>query len=148
MKQHSYKTYLEWTGNLDNGTQDYKSYSRDHLVIIKGKQHSIFGSSDPSFRGDPSRYNPEELFLASLSNCHMLWFLHLCSVNQVIVLEYTDNASGVMEETKDGSGRFTEVTLNPNVTVKSESMVARAIELHDEANKMPISIDVCHHQIS
>ena len=148
MKQHSYKIFLEWTGNLNAGTQDYKSYSRDHRVTIEGKQHSILGSSDPSFRGDPSRYNPEELFLASLSNCHMLWFLHLCSVNQVIVLEYTDNAYGVMEETKDGSGRFTEVTLNPNVTVKNESMVARAIELHNEANKMCFIANSCNFKIN
>lgn len=147
MKQHNYKTYLEWTGNLNNGTQDYKSYSRDHQITIKGKQHSILGSSDPSFRGDPSRYNPEELFLASLSNCHMLWFLHLCSVNQVIVLEYIDNATRVMAEDNNGSGRFTEVTLNPNVTVKNESMVVRAKELHHEANKMCFIANSCNFSV-
>jgi organic hydroperoxide reductase OsmC/OhrA len=96
---------------------NYKSFNRNHKIIATGKYDRINGSSDPSFLGDKMRYNPEDLFLSPLSACHMLWYLHLCSVNKIIVTEYLDNATGIMEETKNGSGKFTEVTLNPKVTI-------------------------------
>lgn len=113
MRTHNYKIAIEWTGNEGNGTLNYKSYNRNHKIFADGKYNEINGSSDPSFLGDKTRYNPEDLFLSSISSCHMLWYLHLCSVHKIIVTEYLDHATGVMEETKDGSGRFTEVTLNP-----------------------------------
>src|SRR5947209_6053343 len=103
MKQHTYEVNVDWTGNNGEGTRSYKGYRRDHIIASEGKPQ-IQGSSDPGFRGDRTRYNPEELLVASLSACHMLWYLHLCSVNQVIVLDYRDAASGVMEESEDGSG--------------------------------------------
>ena len=112
MKTHQYTTHLDWTGNTGEGTATYKSYRRDFTVASAAKP-PISGSSDPAFRGDPSRYNPEELLVASLSCCHMLWYLHLCSVNGIIVLSYTDDATGTMEENPDGSGQFTSVSLNP-----------------------------------
>lgn len=93
----------------------------------------LFGSSDPAFRGDPTRYNPEELLLASLSSCHMLWFLHLCAEAGIVVLDYVDNPTGVMEETAEG-GAFKEATLRPIVTVK-EGSEALINELHQKANK-------------
>ena len=135
MHQHLYNIALEWTGNAGSGTLNYKSYERSHTIQAKGKQ-IIFGSSDPAFRGNPTEYNPEELFTAALSSCHMLWYLHLCAVNNIVVLEYTDSSIGTMEEADDGSGKFSEVLLQPIVTVKEESMVAKANELHHEANKM------------
>jgi organic hydroperoxide reductase OsmC/OhrA len=92
------------------------------------------GSSDPSFRGDPSRYNPEELLVASLSSCHMLWFLHLCSEAGVSVVDYVDHAHGAMEETNDGSGRFLEVALRPVVTVAKVDMVDKVDALHEAAH--------------
>lgn len=147
MKKHKYQTLLKWTGNLGYGTQDYKSYSRDHSLTIQEKKHSILGSSDPSFRGDSSRYNPEELFLASISNCHMLWYLHLCSVNQIIVMEYLDHAKGVMEEDKTGSGRFTEVTLQPYVKVKDQAMIDKANALHEDANRMCFIANSCNFEV-
>ncbi|WP_299533538.1 OsmC family protein [Ulvibacterium sp.] len=147
MKKHYYQTLLEWTGSRNNGTQDYTSYSRDHSVTIEGKQHSILGSSDSSFRGDPSRYNPEELFLASIANCHMLWYLHLCATNHIIVLEYLDHATGVMEEDKNGGGRFTEVTLHPYVKVKDSSMIEKANTLHERANRLCFIANSCNFTI-
>lgn len=134
-KQHLYTSQLEWTGNLGNGTNDYKSYSRNHSLSVVGKP-IILGSSDPNFRGDATRYNPEELMMSSLSACHMLWYLHLCAVNEVVVLEYSDQATGIMVEHVDGSGEFTEATLKPMVKVKEAAMKSRAFELHDEAAKM------------
>jgi organic hydroperoxide reductase OsmC/OhrA len=71
MKQHTYKVQVKWTGNAGKGTKTYKDYRRDHIIASEGKPQ-IQGSSDPSFRGDAARYNPEELLVASLSTCHML----------------------------------------------------------------------------
>jgi organic hydroperoxide reductase OsmC/OhrA len=134
MKQHRYEVSLSWIGNLGEGTKHYKGYSRNHEVVSAGKP-VLPGSSDPSFRGDPARYNPEELLVASLSTCHMLWYLHLSSENGVVVEEYSDAASGVMEERPDGSGVFVEVMLRPAVTVSAESDVEKAVALHAEAHR-------------
>lgn len=138
MKQHHYNIKMEWKGNLGTGTQDYQSYSRDHEINFAGKQIVIPGSSDPSFQGDATRYNPEELLVASLSSCHMLWYLHLCAVSKINVLAYVDNAEGVMEETKDGSGRIIGVTLFPKITIanKTDDVVILAQKLHLQAHKM------------
>jgi organic hydroperoxide reductase OsmC/OhrA len=133
--QHRYTLTTTWVGNKGSGTSDYKSYERGHDIEIPGKA-TLNCSSDPQFRGDKTRQNPEELLVASLSGCHMLWYLHLCAVNGVIVLNYVDEASGTMQENKDGSGQFTEVVLRPVVTVKDKSMIEKANELHHEANKM------------
>ncbi len=147
MKKHNYEVKVEWTGNEGKGTENYKSYKRDHTVSVDGKYNEINGSSDPSFMGDPARYNPEELFLSSLSSCHMLWYLHLCSVNKIVVTEYIDYAKGIMEETKDGSGQFTEVILYPKVRISDPDMVERAKELHEEANKMCFIANSCNFKI-
>ncbi|WP_396637831.1 OsmC family protein [Maribacter sp. R77961] len=147
MKKHHYKTMLEWTGNTGEGTTNYKAYQRAHEISIAGKNHNIMGSSDPSFRGDSSRYNPEELFLSSISSCHMLWFLHLCSVHGITVMEYRDNAIGVMEEDKKGSGRFTTVTLHPQVIITDPDMVQKANSLHKEANTMCFIANSCNFKI-
>ncbi|MFZ6013675.1 MAG: OsmC family protein [Bacteroidota bacterium] len=135
VKLHYYNTTVTWTGNNGPGTTEYKSYERSHEIKTEGKP-VIRASSDPVFRGDKTKYNPEELLVASLSGCHMLWYLHLCAVNGIVVTEYVDEATSVMEENADGSGQFKEVTLNPRVTVTEQRMVAKANELHHEANKM------------
>lgn len=132
---HHYKATTKWIGNLGAGTSDYRAYNRNHDISIDGK-NILSCSSDPAFRGDKSRHNPEELLLASLSGCHMLWYLHLCAVNGVIVTAYIDNASGMMEENKDGSGQFVEVVLSPEVTVAADEMVGKAMTLHHDANAM------------
>ncbi len=147
MKTHTYEIKVEWTGNEGKGTLDYKSYSRDHSISANGKYDDILGSSDPSFLGDRSRYNPEDLFLSSLSSCHMLWYLHLCSVHKIIVTDYVDNATAVMEETKNGSGRFKKVVLNPIVTIKNKELVEKANALHTEANKICFIANSCNFKI-
>jgi len=134
-KEHHYALKIEWTGNLGTGTSDYRAYTRNHIISAENKPE-IPGSSDPSFRGDKTRYNPEEMLVAALSTCHMLSYLHLCAVNKVIVLEYNDNATGTMKENPDGSGQLTETTLNPVVKVQDSSMNAKAQELHDQAEKL------------
>lgn len=132
MKHHHYNAAIVWTGNTGSGTSDYRSYTRNHNINIGGKP-TITASSDPAFRGDPSRHNPEELLVSALSSCHMLWYLHLCAVNNVVVTAYEDRATGVMEENADGSGQFIGVSLNPIVTVQHAEMVERAYSLHEDA---------------
>jgi len=134
-KEHHYQVVIKWTGNLGLGTANYKSYERNH-IIKAGDKPEILGSSDPAFRGDSSKYNPEELLVASLSSCHMLWYLHLCSEAGIVVTNYVDQASAVMIETANGGGRFKSVTLHPIVGVKEASMVSGAIELHKKASEL------------
>lgn len=134
-KQHKYTLTVRWTGNKGHGTFDSRLYGRDHRIISANKQ-DILGSSDPSFRGDKNKHNPEELLVASLSSCHMLWYLDLCANAGVVVVDYHDNAVGIMAEKADRSGHFIEVTLQPVVTVAESSMVEIANGLHKEANKL------------
>lgn len=149
MKQHTYKVRVDWTGNNGEGTKTYKGYRRDHTIASEGKPQ-IQASSDPAFRGDRTRYNPEELLVASLSACHMLWYLHLCSVNKVTVIDYRDAASGMMQETEDGPGAFVHVQLKPTVTILPGDDQVKALALHHEAHrycfiansvKFPVEID-------
>jgi organic hydroperoxide reductase OsmC/OhrA len=130
---HRYQTVVTWTGNLGTGTSGYRDYSRDHEVSANGPP-IMAGSSDPAFRGDPSRWNPELLLVAALSQCHMLWYLHLCADSGVLVSQYVDEAIGTMVE-DDGGGRFTQVVLRPTVTVASRDVVAAATRLHDDAHR-------------
>ena len=134
MKQHHYSLKVSWTGNTGTGTNGYKSYERSHEISVEGKE-TINGSSDASFNGDKTKYNPEELLLASISSCHMLWYLHLCAEAGIVVDEYTDTAKGTMTETENGSGKFETVTLFPIVTVLAEEMLQDAIALHKKANE-------------
>jgi organic hydroperoxide reductase OsmC/OhrA len=133
-KQHHYSTVVVWTGNKGVGTRGYRDFGRDHEIRAEGKP-SIPGSSDPSFRGDGARWNPEELLVASVSACHKLWYLHLCSVGGVVVTGYEDHAEGVMLETEDGGGRFSSVTLRPRVRLAAGSDPARAAILHHDAHE-------------
>jgi organic hydroperoxide reductase OsmC/OhrA len=134
-KTHLYKTTVTWNGNKGSGTSNYVSYGRDHIISIQNKIN-LLCSSDPHFRGDPTKHNPEELLLASLSSCHMLWYLHLCAQAGVIVVDYIDHATAFMHEYPNGSGKFAEATLHPIVTVTHQSMEQQAIELHHKANKL------------
>jgi organic hydroperoxide reductase OsmC/OhrA len=134
-KCHNYKAIIKWTGNKGLGTSNYQDYEREHLISIDNK-NDIVGSSDAAFRGDISKHNPEDLLVSSLAACHMLWYLHLCSQEGIIVEDYIDNATGVMIETENGGGHFTEVTLNPIVTVIEETMIEKANELHKKANEL------------
>jgi organic hydroperoxide reductase OsmC/OhrA len=134
-KEHSYSVTVNWTGNLGTGTSGYRAYKRDHEILADGKP-SIPGSSDPAFRGDKSRYNPEDLLLASLSQCHLLWYLHLCSDAGIVVTDYQDNATGTMVETEDGGGHFTEAVLHPNIKIAAGADLNLAAQLHEKAHHL------------
>src|ERR1700753_35456 len=119
-RRHSYSVTVAWTGNTGTGTSSYRNYERSHEISAAGKT-PIAGSSDPAFRGDAKRWNPEELLVASLSTCHQLWYLHLCAEAGVVVETYVDEAVGVMEEAADGGGQFVEVVLRPRVGIAASS---------------------------
>lgn len=143
-KTHQYLTQLVWTGNTGEGTRAYTSYERNHVISAAHKP-PIPGSSDPHFRGDSSKYNPEELLVASLSSCHMLWFLHLCSAQGIVVTAYEDAAAGFMQEDADGGGRFTEVILHPRVWVRGDDHIAPKVNaLHAEAHKKCFIASSCN----
>ncbi|SEJ36924.1 Organic hydroperoxide reductase OsmC/OhrA [Dyadobacter sp. SG02] len=133
--EHSYALTVRWTGNTGSGTSSYRSYERSHSIHIEGKP-DIEGSSDPSFRGDKTRHNPEEMLLSALSTCHMLSYLHLCAVNGVVVNHYIDQATATMAETPNGGGHFTGAILHPVVTVADASMIEKANELHKKASEL------------
>ena len=133
-RDHRYAVSLNWSGNLGSGTSAYRDYSRNYDISAEGKP-VINGSADPAFRGDRSRWNPEELLVASLSACHKLWYLHLAAEAGIIVTAYTDRAEGVMEVDRDGAGRFRSVVLRPTVTVATGSDVGQARALHKPAHE-------------
>ncbi len=134
-RTHQYTPTIRWTGNRGTGTSSYRDYARTHEVSAAGKP-AIPGSADRSFRGDRDHWNPEELLVVSLAQCHMLWYLHLAADAGVVVTDYADEPLGTMAEQPDGSGQFTEVLLRPKVTVSEASMVERADTLHGEAHAM------------
>ncbi len=132
--EHKYTSVVEWTGNLGTGTSTYTAYARDYKIAVEGKP-PLLGSSDPQFRGDPTRHNPEDLFVASLSACHMLFYLHLCAASGIAVADYMDNPIGTMVIEKTGGGRFTEVVLRPEVKI-SKGDPEKAQSLHHKAHEL------------
>lgn len=139
-KVHHYSAHIQWTGNKGTGTSGYGAYDRSHTISIEGKP-AILASSDTPFRGDGTKHNPEDFLLSALSSCHMLWYLHLCSDAGIIVVNYVDNATGILSET---AGRFAEVTLNPVVTITDASQIEKANALHAEANKKCFIANSCN----
>ncbi|GAC1491033.1 MAG: OsmC family protein [Pseudarthrobacter sp.] len=135
LSKHHYSLAVQWTGNLGGGTSSYRGYSRDHDIVIPGLP-VLKGSADPTFHGDRERYNPEQLLLAALAQCHMLSFLHVAVRHGVVVTDYRDEATGRLHLNQDGSGQFESVTLNPQVTVADPAHVALAEQLHREANQV------------
>jgi len=134
-KSHLYPIRMTWTGNTGTGTATYRGYDRAHEYSVPGKP-IIPGSSDPAFRGDSTRYNPEELLVMSLSSCHMLWYLHLCAEAGVVVTAYADEAVGTLIEETETGGHFTEVVLRPAATLQPGSDVALAERLHHRAHHL------------
>ena len=133
-RQHHYKLTTKWQGNKGTGTSHYTAYDRSHTVLVENKAE-IHCSADPAFRGDLTKHNPEDLLVASLSSCHMLWYLHLCADEGIVVTDYIDNATGILLLSAGGEGRFTEVTLNPMVTLSNEAMIEQALALHHKAHE-------------
>jgi organic hydroperoxide reductase OsmC/OhrA len=135
-RKHSYNLANRWTGNLGTGTSSYRSYSRSYELKGKDKSLAIPGTSDPLFRGDRTRYNPEELMLGALSGCHMLWVLHLCADAGITVTEYADEAVGEMQEHDDGSAEYTRIILHPRMTILQPERIDDAMAIHKKAHAL------------
>jgi organic hydroperoxide reductase OsmC/OhrA len=151
MKTHSYTSHLMWDAGSQANPFSYATYSRKHRILVAAKP-DLDLSSDPLFRGDGSKHNPEDLFVASLSSCHLLSYLAVCAREGVKIVAYEDNATGTMSIRPDGSGKFDEVTLRPVVTIAPDADEKRALELHDLAHKQcfiasSVSIPVRHEPI-
>jgi len=131
--EHHYAVGIEWAGNRGTGTSGYKAYGRETVISAEGKA-SIDGSADRVFHGNAERWNPEELLLGALSECHLLSYLHVAASNGIVVTAYSDAATGTMVQTDDGGGHFTTVTLRPEVTISSGDREL-ALELHREASR-------------
>ena len=136
MSAHRFSATVRWTGDLGSGTSDYRSFARDFEASGAKKTVVIPGSSAPAFRGDRTRYNPEELLIVSLSSCHMLWYLHLCAEAGIVVRDYVDEAEGSVALHAGGSGQFSEVMLHPQVTIERADRVDDAMGLHERAHEM------------
>jgi organic hydroperoxide reductase OsmC/OhrA len=134
-RAHGYRVRVAWTGNTGAGTADYAGYLRD-TVTTAGAKAELAGSSDPAFRGDPERWNPEELLLASLSQCHLLWYLDLAARAGVVVVDYVDDPEASMVVNADGSGQFDRVVLRPVVKVANGAHRDRAVRVHERAHEM------------
>lgn len=132
---HTYDATVTWTGDRGAGTSHYTAYDRTHEITAAGRP-AIAGSSDASFRGDPARWNPEQLLVASLAQCHMLWYLHLAAAAGVVVTGYVDHAVGTMAEQADGGGQFVKVVLRPTVTISDAAMAEQARQLHERAHEL------------
>lgn len=133
-RDHHYRVRTVWTGNRGSGTSGYRAYDRGHVVNIDGKP-DLLGSSDANFLGDGARHNPEDLLVASLSTCHMLWYLHMAADARLIVTAYEDEAEGHMQLRAGGGGAFVRVTLRPRVTISGGFDAALAKGLHHEAHE-------------
>ncbi|AND69091.1 peroxiredoxin [Dyella thiooxydans] len=131
-RPHRYRVDVVWTGNRGTGTDGYRNYSRNHVIRVPGKP-DLAGSADPTFRGDATRHNPEDMLVAALSTCHMLSYLHMATVAGVVVTDYRDAAEGMMVTEGDG-GHFTEVVLRPVVTITAASDPAQAEAAHEAAH--------------
>lgn len=140
---HRYPAHLVWEGNRGEGTADYATYGREHVVRIAGKP-DLAASADPAFRGDPERHNPEDLLVAALSSCHMLSYLALCARTRIVVTAYEDRAEGTMREDGRGGGRFVEVVLRPVVTIANEGQRAKAEALHARARELCFIASSCN----
>lgn len=145
---HTYKTQLLWDGNLGDGTSTYAGYGRQYRILIDGKP-DLPGSADPMFRGEADKHNPEDLFLAAVSSCHMLSYLALCARGSINVLDYRDEATGDLF-LEGGGGRFTEIRLHPTVTIADAKDVDRAKALHERAHELCFIANSCnvpiHHE--
>ncbi|PIF32208.1 organic hydroperoxide reductase OsmC/OhrA [Flavobacterium sp. 9] len=140
---HLFKAELNWTSTKKQEETTSRFYSKSHQIKIEGKP-VLAVSAAKAFKGDPELYNPEDLLLSSLVSCHMMSYLYVCSQNGIEVLEYSDNAEATLEVSPNGSGRFTEVRLNPKVKISNSDKINLALELHTKANQLCFIANSCN----
>ena len=142
--KHLFKAKAFWRSA--KGRENIKSYSRNHTIAIEGKP-VLNISAAKVFKGDAALYNPEDMLLSSLVSCHMMSYLYVCAQNGIEVLSYTDDAVATLEVESDGSGRFTEVMLNPKVIIAQADKIDEALTLHRKANQLCFIANSCNFPI-
>ena len=145
--EHAYSALVEWNGNTGTGTATYAGYARSYRVHVSGKR-DLELSADPAFRGDPTRHNPEDLFLTAVSACHMLFYLALCARERIPVVAYTDQAEAILRMDASGGGRFEAISLHPRVTIADASQRELAAALHRVAHEQCFIANSCSSPIT
>lgn len=133
--RHLYSAALRWTGNRGDGTASYRAYDRTWDLVTPGKP-VVHCSNDPLLGGDPARHNPEDLLVAAVASCHMLWFLHLASDAGIAVQAYSDSPEATGEIEPSGAGRFLSMELRPMIVVPRGTDMQRADALHGQIHKV------------
>ena len=131
MSKHHSKIELSRAGRAF----DYDAYSRNHWWVFKGDER-IEASAAAQFLGDPKKMDPEDAFVASLSSCHMLTFLAICSRKGLSVESYSDEAVGFLEKDEVGKLVITRVELHPKVCFSGDVEVSNDLlrELHERSH--------------
>ena len=133
---HNFETTLRWPASATQARPPVADFSRNNILGGAGKP-DVPGSSPAIFGGDSTRYNPEELLLMSLAQCHMLTFLAIATKKQMTILAYEDRATGKLGLGEHGiKGRMSmqEVILHPRVTVAKGTDLADAQAIHEKAH--------------
>jgi len=141
--RHLFRAQLNWASKPTQEESSKRFYGKTHQIQIEGKP-VLDISAAKAFKGDSELYNPEDLLLSSLVSCHMMSYLYVCSQNEIEVISYSDNAEATLEVNPDGSGRFTEVRLNPKVTIANSDKIELALELHQKANQLCFIANSCN----
>jgi organic hydroperoxide reductase OsmC/OhrA len=128
---HTYRATVSWEGSTSAG---YDSYDRTHRVSVPPAPDPLTLSSDPAFRGDAGKPNPEQLLLAAASSCQLLSFLAFAARSRIEVVAYSDEAEAQMPE-DDLPVRITRITLRPRITVGPGTNVARVYRLVHKAHE-------------
>lgn len=144
--KHLFKAKLNWNSIPKEVITNTKRYTKTHQIAIDGKE-ILNVSAAKAFKGDPNLYNPEDLLLSSVVSCHMMSYLYVCSQNDIAVVSYQDNAEGTLEVLENGSGRFVEIRLNPNVIIKEKEKIKEALSLHTKANELCFIANSCNFPI-
>jgi organic hydroperoxide reductase OsmC/OhrA len=127
---HRYRSVTTWRGSTAVG---YEGYDRAHEVRTAADA-ALALSADPAFRGDARRLNPEALLVASASSCQLLSFLAVAARTRVDVVEYDDEAEGVMPESERPMW-ITRIVLRPRITVRGDVEPSRLAHLVDVAHR-------------
>lgn len=127
---HHYQAVCTWRGSTGAG---YQAYDRSHELRAPPAAQTLAMSSDPAFRGDPQRLNPEQLLVMAAASCQMLSFLAIAARARLDVVEYEDHAEGFMPE-DDQPTRITRIVLKPHIMLRGTADEARVHRLVEQAH--------------
>jgi organic hydroperoxide reductase OsmC/OhrA len=124
MPTHSYESHLRWSGSTGLG---WEHYERAHSVSASPAEQTLTVTTGEA-KGDPAQLNPEQLVVMAASSCQMLMFLHLAAKARIDVVEYTDEATGLMPLDEEPV-RIQEITLQPRIVIAGDAGDERVLKL-------------------